>query len=227
MSTELEKARQNLVGAIQDVAKRAEVEGLLEDQKKRGKTRRNRDDVLWYEILLSFSTWGGSDGSILVTEEENYSEVTYSTIKFMNSDERVQHFEQAFLNSNVRYPYQKAQYLTMIVESIEKMGGPEAAWEQFRGAEGKDAKIEFLKDFKGIGDKYARNIGMDLHHPDFHDSIAIDRRIKNISEDLGIEFNKYECHEQFYCTVAEELSMTPWELDRLLYHFADEIQAKL
>jgi hypothetical protein len=43
---------------------------------------------------------------------------------------------------------------------------------------GRDGKIAFLKTFHGIGDKYARNILMDVYHREFRDSIAYDERLK-------------------------------------------------
>ena len=43
----------------------------------------------------------------------------------------------------------------------------------------------------GIGDKYARNIMMDVYHEDFRDSIAVDARIKAVSERLGLSFASY------------------------------------
>jgi len=57
--------------------------------------------------------------------------------------------------------------------------------------------MDCLRKFKNIGDKYARNIGMDIFHPDFQDTIALDARINRISDELGVEFDSYEEHEQF------------------------------
>jgi len=87
--------------------------------------------------------------------------------------------------------------------------------------------VKFLKRFVGIGDKYARDMMMDIYHPDFRDSIAVDTRIKNITERLGIRFDTYEEYEEFYLGVAEEAGLNGWELDRLLYNFEDDILAQL
>jgi hypothetical protein len=83
--------------------------------------------------------------------------------------------------------------------------------------------MDFLRKFKGIGDEYARNIGMDIFHPDFRGTIALDTRIKGISDELDVEFDSYEKHEQFYVSVAGQLDITAWELDRILYRYTDEI----
>jgi endonuclease III len=63
---------------------------------------------------------------------------------------------------------------------------------------GREAKIRFLQTFPGIGPKYARNIMMDVYHEDFRNSIALDVRIKAISDSLGLSFSSYADHESFY-----------------------------
>lgn len=87
--------------------------------------------------------------------------------------------------------------------------------------------MDFLREFKGVGDKYARNIGMDIFHPDFQDTIALDTRVKGISDELSVEFNSYEKHEQFYISVADRLDTTAWELDRILYRYTDEVISEI
>jgi hypothetical protein len=90
---------------------------------------------------------------------------------------------------------------------------------------GREAKIRFLDAFPGIGEKYARNIMMDVYHEDFRESIAIDSRIKAISEALGLSFSSYADHEAFYLTVARKAGLNGWELDRLLYNYRDDFVA--
>jgi hypothetical protein len=84
-----------------------------------------------------------------------------------------------------------------------------------------------LKKFPGIGDKYARNIMMDVYHPDFRDSIAVDARINAISNALGLSFASYRDHEAFYLDVAKEAGLNGWELDRLLFNFRTEVESRL
>ena len=81
--------------------------------------------------------------------------------------------------------------------------------------------------FDGIGDKYARNIWMDVYHPDFYDAIAVDERIKKITAAMGYAFTRYDDHERFYQELAGEAGLQPCELDRLLYHFNEPILAAL
>ena len=74
----------------------------------------------------------------------------------------------------------------------------------------------------GIGPKYSRNMLMDIFHPDFRDSIAIDQRILSISRLLELRFKNYNEHENFYLDVADGAGLSGWELDRLMYRFTDE-----
>ena len=68
---------------------------------------------------------------------------------------------------------------------------------------------------------------MDVYHEDFRDSIALDIRIKAISEALGLSFPSYTEHEQFYLDVAWEAGLNGWELDRLLFNFRPEVEVRL
>ena len=96
------------------------------------------------------------------------------------------------------------------------------AIEKLLSAQGREEKMRFLEKFPGIGPKYARNIMMDVYHEDFRNSIAIDVRVKKISENLGLNFKKYQEHENFFLDAAREANLNGWELDRLMYNFTDD-----
>ena len=85
--------------------------------------------------------------------------------------------------------------------------------------EGRSAKIKFLKEFELIGDKYSRNLMMDVYHDEFRDYIAIDSRIKNISTQWNISTKNYKECEEFYRSVAKKAKIDCWTLDRLMYEF--------
>ena len=107
------------------------------------------------------------------------------------------------------------------------MGGPQEAKARLLAQPGREGKIRVLKALPGIGDKYARNIMMDVYHEDFRDSIAVDARIKAVSESLGVSFGSYAAHEAFYLGVARLSGVNGWELDRLLYNFRSEVASRL
>ena len=82
-----------------------------------------------------------------------------------------------------------------------------------------------MKQFHGIGDKYARDIWMNVYDPDFRECMALDSRAQSITGALGYSFKRYEEHEQFYLEIAHAAHINGWELDRLLYNFRDHYLA--
>jgi hypothetical protein len=192
------------------------------DELKSWERHMERPDFLWHFLLQSFGTMGRAAGWAGLSKPENYNRITYQTLAALPASERAAVAERACRDGKVRMPAIKAGYIVGCFESIQKMGGPEAAKKQLFQLPGRDAKIQFLKAFPGIGDKYARNILMDVYHPDFRDSIAIDARIKSLSQSLGLTFPSYEQHEHFYLSVAREAGLNGWELDRLMFNFLDD-----
>jgi hypothetical protein len=214
---------EKLTEAVKRVLETTDAKQRIEEQKRTAEQRRERSDTLWFELILSMSTWQGSSGSDLATEKEYYSEVTYNKLLQMPEKERVQHLKQVLFDAGVNMHEKKSRYISSHVNRIESMGGLDAAQQEFESKDGKNAKMNFLKQFKGIGDKYSRNIGMDLFHPDFRDTVALDTRIRNVTDELGIGFDSYEQEEEFYIAVADRIGVTPWELDRILYRYTDEV----
>lgn len=187
-----------------------------------------QQDFVWHLLLQSFATWGSSRGfDGLINTEENYRRVTYGRLKEISAQRRPEHVEEVLRDADVRYPESKSEYLSENVEIIREMGGLQAAREKALARPDAESKIEFMKQFKGIGPKYARNIWMDARHPDFRDKVALDQRIRGITELLGREFESYEAEEDFYLSVAEEAGLTGWELDRLLYNYTDYFKAAI
>ena len=216
-------AEERLTKAVERVLETTDADDRIEKQKRIAEQRRERSDTLWFELVLSMSTWQGSGGSNLATEKEYYSQVTYDKLLQISENERIQHLQDVLRDAGVNMHKKKSRYISSHVDRIESMGGLDAAQEEFDSKDGKGAKMDFLKQFKGIGNKYARNIGMDLFHPDFRDTIALDTRIGNVTDELNIKFESYEQEEEFYVAVADRLGITPWELDRILYRYTDEV----
>ena len=180
----------------------------------------NRTDFIWHYMLVSFSTMGNSRGYYgLIDNQANYREVTYDAIKMIEPEERLAHIQKILSKAKVRKADQKAPWVVENFNRIEKMGGLERVKESAFSSKGSRGKIHFLMQFAGIGNKYGRNIWMDVYHPDFHDHIAIDSRIENITEKMGYTFKTYEQHESFYIEIAHEANLEGWELDRLLYNY--------
>lgn len=229
------KIMKTLVDAIQKVRYKKDVETTLSDLKETGQQRWKRDDVLWFEIVLSLATQGNSEGARLVVEndnivEERYNRISFEAIEQMNPEDRLDKIRQMLLDANVSYQNRTAEALIENFEIVKQdHGDPKGLKEAYKQQDGAEEKIRFLKKFKLVGPKYARNIGMDLYHPDFRNYIAIDSRIKNIFEEIGFDHEErsYEEQEQFLRSVAHDLEIEPWELDRILYHYENEIKAEI
>ena len=152
-----------------------------------------------------------------------YEEVAFVLLERLNSAQRHKRFEQVFgkKKAKVRWPLKKAVWLNQNFERIQALGGLHRASQQALALPDRTAKMEFMRKFTGIGEKYARDVWMDIHDPDFRDTIALDVRVRKITAALGYSFQSYKEEENFYRKIAEKAGRELWEVDRLLYQFSD------
>jgi hypothetical protein len=218
-------ARNRLVAVVQALAteKRAELDRL-----KEGCRGLARPDFIWHYLLQSFSTMGRASGwHGLIGNQDNYQRVTYDALAALTPKAREVQVRQVCRAAAVRMPDKKAGYILGCFEYVQSLGGLAEAKAKLLIQSGREAKLQFLQAFPGIGPKYARNIMMDVYHEDFRDSIALDTRIKAITGVLGLAFASYDKHEAFYLGVAQAAGLNGWELDRLLFNFRPELEARL
>jgi thermostable 8-oxoguanine DNA glycosylase len=181
-----------------------------------------RADFVWHYMLQSLATMGNSRGWVgVIGNEKNCRKVSYASLSKLSAKQRLAMLRRTFSDAKVRWPKKKASYAVANFRWIEKHGGAEQVSRTARECCGIEAKTEYLKQLQGIGDKYARNIWMDVYHPDGYDSIAVDQQIQNLSAALGVKFKTYAAHEQYYRDIAREANVQPWALDRLVYNFTD------
>jgi len=222
----LEHARGLIAPIVSELARahRAKLEEIKADR-----SRFDRPDFLWHALLQSFATMGRTAGQVgLIRNQSNYSRVTYEALAALAPEARATQVREVCVAAKVRMPGKKAEYILGCFDLVEGMGGPAKAKEALIAMRGHSEKEAFLRTFPGIGEKYARNIMMDVYHEEFRDSIAIDIRIKRISEALGVSFRRsYPEHEAFYLEVARAAGLNGWEVDRLLYWFQDEVIEKV
>jgi hypothetical protein len=216
---EYSHVRHNLARVARRVAK--EHKQRL-DELKGWERHLDRPDFLWHFLLQSFGTMGRAAGWIGLSKPENYQRVRYEALEMLSRVKRRIVAEQALRDAKVRMPSKKAGFIVGCFDRIAQLGGLQAAKDHLLRQPGRDAKVKFLKSFPGIGDKYARNILMDVYHPDFRNSIAVDARIKHLSGSLRLAFRSYAEHEEFYLDVAREARLNGWELDRLIFNFSGE-----
>jgi len=176
-------------------------------------SRWERDDFIWDALLLSFSTWGGSRGD----ELRNDPQVTFDALSACgNASQREKRMSDALVAARVRWATKKAPLLLENFQKIVDDGGPVAVKAQLNSKGGCDEKIKFLRRFRGVGPKYARNMMMDVYHPDFWESIAVDTRAQHVLDATGLAFRDYGEKEKFLLEVAHEAGLNGWQLDRLI-----------
>ncbi len=221
-----ETKRQALVEALRHPTR--DMRQQLKSLKDWGISESKRPDFVWHILLQSFATMGNSRGwDGLIGNQDNYTQVTFDALSGLEHAERLKKVNEVFRVAIVRRRKTKAGWLNRNYDLVAEMGGPEGAKKKALAQDGREAKIAFMKQFHGIGDKYARNIWMDVYHPEFRNTIAVDDRIKSVTQALGNEFKNYEEEERFYQEIAEEVGLEGWEVDRLLYNYKDHFLAAI
>lgn len=225
----METARDIVARRVAEVAKLLALEHRGElDRLKARQADCERLDFVWHYLLQSFATQGGSSGwQGLILTAANYDRVRFDVLEGLAPQTRRAHALDVCRDAKLRWPEKKANYIVAAFDRIVALGGLAAARTALFGAPGSSGKMAFLKTFLGIGDKYARNLMMDVYHEEFRSVIAVDARIKSLSADWGLTFESYQDHERFYLAVADRAGLNGWELDRLLYNFAPEFRSRV
>lgn len=183
---------------------------------------KRRKDMVWYLLLQSAATQGNSKGwDRLRGDSTTLKSVSYDALKLLPPQKRCAQILAALKRAKVRMQSLKAPRLARNVNLITKLGGAAAAKRAMFAQPSRETKLKFIRAFDGIGPKYGRNIWMDIEDPDFENSVAVDVRLKNIASALEFSGKSYAEIELFFCDIAREASLTPWEVDRLLYTFTD------
>lgn len=114
----------------------------LEEIKADGVAQADRHDYLWYFLLQSFSTMGNSRGyQGLMKVPERLAKVSFDALSPLTPKAREQVLAQTLAAAKV-----------LIVQQLGGLAGARAA---AFAQPGTAAKIAFMKQFAGIGDKYA------------------------------------------------------------------------
>ena len=178
---------------------------------------KEKDEWLWFILLQSYGTAGNSRGGKIAREFE----MKYSNLASLSAKERRVTIKKYAELNGVLYYNKAAKYIDEAFQLIAKEGGLKAVSAAAISLPNRKEKIEFLMQFKGIGNKYARNAWMDLHDTDFINSIAVDSNINKILAKLGLSGEDYLVQERKLVSIAKAAGMTGWELDRILYNFTD------
>jgi hypothetical protein len=224
-SANLSEAAKRLACVVRRVydARRDELDKL----KHYGAANWDQPDWIWEGLLGALSTMGNSAGFRLVSDRQFHDRIRYAALECMAPNGRHDTLVETVRDAGVRWPNLKAKWLDENFMRIQSDGGPQAVKRKLEATPGRDGKLAFLDRFRGIGDKFARDMLMDVYHPDFRDSIALDIRVRKVTQALNLKFKKYEDEEGFFLSAATCAGINGWEIDRVLYRFTKDILSAL
>jgi hypothetical protein len=118
---------------------------------------------------------------------------------------------------NPRFRTKVEDYIEASYQSIKSAGGPTAVHYKYSKLTDADACIAFFKEFQGIGEKYARNMPMDIHDHRVRNHFALDHRLKTILINITGRQLTYQDGEEVLRFIASTLNVDGWTFDRVLY----------
>lgn len=219
---QLEKARQRLANALR-TASFFSTDEIHEWERKPVLP----ETWIWDAIVEAFATWGSARGAEALDDPAVAAAISYNAVAAVPEHNRVEYLARTFEDAKFRYPNNKAEYAAENFSRIERIGGAVVATDEARSLVGYEAKLRYVTQFKGIGAKYGRNIWMTARDSDFMRSIAVDLRLRNVAAALSVDVDSFEELEAFFVSVADDLGVSPWGLDRLLYRKNREVLALL
>jgi hypothetical protein len=214
-----EAGRKRLVALFKGLT--PDMRAFLKREKARAKDL-ERPDFIWYILLKSLAVMGNSrvnDQSVLT--DDHYAGLTFEALGEAAPEERRKRIEETFRQAGVTAAEQKSEWANDNYARIVALGGMEKARKAALSQKGQKGKVAFMKRFRGIGDKQAKGIWMDVFHQDFRSTVAVDDRTRQLASAIGHSFPSPEEQEKFFIEVAQEAGLSGWEVDRLVSAFKD------
>ncbi|MEF2175795.1 MAG: hypothetical protein V3575_04960 [Candidatus Absconditabacteria bacterium] len=201
----------------------------LDQLKLKGQGYLNREDFLWYCVVRIFAYIGNEKGyESFVDNEKLINIISYNSLKnVLDSDEFYGLLVSTFKQGKVELTEERAYQLIKNYELIDAMGGVEKAKEKALRARGVKGKLEFIKQFHGIGNRYGMKLRMDTYHEDFHDQMLITPQISSISKVMGFDFENESQEIYFYKNISNITGLALWDLDRLINEYSNIFLNKL
>jgi hypothetical protein len=193
------------------------------------KANGKQPDWLWNGLISAFATNGGSNHykNQIRPHRDLYRWEAIERLSDAKRGERL----RTVVNPRWREkrdgtPWYSA-HLEQAFQRFKSAGGPEAILKEYKRCKKAPERILYLMSFKGIGQKYARDIPMDAYDTLFAKHFAVDARLKSILRRTGSYASRYEANEKYLQAVAQYLKVDCWDLDRTLYERRDEVMKKL
>jgi hypothetical protein len=89
-----------------------------------------------------------------------YDTIRYARLAALSPRERLDRLTTTLVRAKVRMPFMKAGWLARNVEIVGQLGGARQATREMLALRTFEEKMNFVRNFVGIGPKYARNIWM-------------------------------------------------------------------
>lgn len=218
---EIRPSRTDLVRILrtQWQARRAELEAQYVCDQRLA----HRPDWPWSGFIVSFATNGGSK-RFEQKIAPRVADFAWERVVRMSPEERR---AAAMDLANPRRRHIVVPAFEACFQRLLAAGGPPTIRTEYLSFDSADGRIRYLKSFLGIGDKYARNMAMDVCDPLVVDSFALDSRLRGIAGLVLRPMPGYRATEAWLRDVAGEVGIRPWYLDRLMYRDYNFILAEL
>lgn len=192
---------------------------------------RNNPEWTWYVFVQSYATNGGVKKWETFIERGRFVQISWQRIanEYTNDPEQtilyLNEISAEFLSNRRMHDTQPALIDTF--QRFFETGGPlniARQWEDFT----QPAELfSYLKSFRQIGDKYARNMCMDVAYPLALNNFALDSRLISILKEIeeAQEIRGYRNKENWLITATHDIirrnpqyvGLCCWHIDRLLF----------
>lgn len=198
----------------------------LERTRLKAKRFGQDSDWPWNGFISAFATNGRADHR----EKIQWHRYTWNALSELPDEKRQKRLTFA-TNPRRRTKHSQPWYTAYLEEAFQRFkdsGGPEGIRRAYRRLRSAEERIVVLMKFRGIGQKYARDIPMSAYDPKFLDRfVALDARLISLLKACGRNEDNYSSGEAFYQDVANHLGINCWSLDRILFKHYKQIRNEI
>lgn len=178
----------------------------------------------WNGFILSWATYGGSKNWPSRIQPLYNAEYSWEALSSVDEQTRLNRFS---VLGNPRYRSKVAIWAPMVFDRLANPGGPVAARSHYFSLTTARERIAYVMSFSGFGEKYGRNIPMDIYDDLVRDNFALDHRLRTFLAACGYRDVTYARGEELLGELAAELSTDAWTLDRVIYGKLDLLMGRL
>lgn len=203
---------------------------LLNEQFRSCEMLREDPDWAWFVFVQSYATNGGVGRWEAFLRTEGRRRVRWDALFEGAPDDvyaaagRLNALSQEFLAP--RRAGRTRPALMATFQRFCEFGGPGVVAQTWNAHDEERSLLRWLRTFPMIGEKYSRNMCMDVAHPLVLDHIALDHRINALCNRVigAPSSGSYDMRERWLYEVAVDLGINGWYLDRLLFLRYDKLK---